>query len=304
MNDSMIKNMYDNVTAVSTGFKHLSNRVESSLTTPKIEFSNDSAVPVTLSTPSKASGTSGPPHTGPSRLFFNRRPPPQLLRDDFKLVKFWTESGYNKARRVGRKGLPDNSGEDDLPEDDTGGRSKNRKSILSTYLEDKDGTPIPEGKRDAVRATARAFFEFILGNSRAPATWGIAAIDVRDELHYILETEFPFLRYCEGHWKAQRIATNSYSQWYGKAMERVAAAEAKKAKELADAKVIDVDTDNENNSKTLKRPRDDEDNAPGPSKRHCHAENPPIPGPRPRPTLVNSQRPKVCNSFYIAYTHG
>ena len=250
--------------------------------TKETKPTNDSNATTANPTLSKTPSTPDPPPIGPATLIFNRRPLPQLSSTDFPKVKFWFVSGCRKFGMAEKDSQADTEGWD-----------KKKESIPSRYMEDENGNPVPEERGNAARARAQAFFELILEHGRAPVAWGSVAADIRDELYYILETEFPFLRYCQGHWKSFRIATNSYSQWYGLVLEHAAAAKAKKAKQLVDPEVIDVDASDENNSKAPKRLHHNKDNAPGPSKRRCLEHS----SPSPRPTPVNPQHSKVRISF-------
>ncbi|KAF9641919.1 hypothetical protein BDM02DRAFT_3194264 [Thelephora ganbajun] len=194
-------------------------------------------------------------------------------QDDYPNVKHWFKDDYKDLHKTGKSGA-----------ENLEGQKPTKGPILSSYMEDEDGNEIPEWKRKAARSAARGFFNLLFEKSQAPATWGEVSIDISNELMHILETEFPFLHLCKSHWKAKRIATNSYSQWYRKALKRRAAALAKKA---AGAEVIDVDDDSNNQDGSSKRPQA-EDGDTRHSKRPHVEETQPAP-PRPRPMKVTTQ---------------
>ena len=163
--------------------------------------------------------------------------------------------------------------------------AKPKTSVLSSYMVGEDGAPVSRSTMDAVRQEARLYYFLLLGNGKAPHVWGEAPIDIRNELLYRLETAFPFLRYCENHWKAKKVATNSYSQWKNYRTKKM--------------EVIDVDTDDE---ETLKRPRGIEGDVAGPSKRARIEKTARTSSSGPRPTKTNKQRKKVCNiSVFIIH---
>ncbi|KAH9018989.1 hypothetical protein EDB83DRAFT_2320835 [Lactarius deliciosus] len=54
----------------------------------------------------------------------------------------------------------------------------------------------------------------LLNWKAAPPKWGDAPMDVQEHYYYDMEVKFEILRYCEGHWKAQAVATLIYSQWH------------------------------------------------------------------------------------------
>lgn len=211
-----------------------------------------------------------------------RQPPPQLERAMFPSVKMWFSDDYKGRRKTVK-------GPEDKLEDDSNGTSK--PSVLSSYMEDESGKVVHETSRAAVRAHAKAFFCSLLKNGRAPAKWGDASLDVVNELVYELETNFPWLRLCEGHWKAKQVATNSYSQWLPVALNRLKndTAKAGKGSQSPDVEVIDVDAVELRRKKPLKR-RVVEDDGAGPSKRP-HPEETPS-GAQPGKPTTNRQR--VC----------
>ncbi|KAF9785131.1 hypothetical protein BJ322DRAFT_1108591 [Thelephora terrestris] len=262
---TVMENIIDNVVDIS---KRISARIQTSQTSPDSITPTDADTPMAIDTPS------GPPTTSRSVLKYTRQPLPQLDRANYTGVNHWENDGYNGSRKGGKRG-----GEDALEE-------KPKISVLSSFMEDESGREIPEKVRKAVRKTAKQFFQEILDNNRAPANWGEAARDIESKLIHILESEFFWLRLCEGHWKANKVATNSYSQWYGKAIRRKAAAEARKiaAMKQAAADVIDVDADDTDNNRPSKRPRDEEDETTGRPKHPRIEERRPSPRPHPTPT--------------------
>jgi hypothetical protein len=211
------------------------------LADPKPSPASFPTTPTALATPSNTSDT---PSSLPGARF-TRLPLAQLARADFPMVKKWDLEEYTSIRKLGKNG----NEEDFKGERPTG-------PILSCYMEDENGNDVLKSKKNAARSTARGFFNLLLTMGRAPAVWGSADIDVQNELVHILESDFPFFRLCEDHWKAKRVATNSYSQWYPGALKRLAAAVAK---QTADVEVIDVDDDSDSKDRQPKRPRVEDD---------------------------------------------
>ena len=155
---------------------------------------------------------------------------------------------------------------------DSEGEEKHKTSILSSYMVDENGDQVPEHEKTAVRDVTREFFFELLEKGRAPNSWRRVAGDCKKELFYQLETQFEFLRYCNNHWKANMVPTNSYSQWRGNYVKNPA--EKTRPIDVDAPAPIDVDTitppGGRNNprsiSKASKRRRE-EDKVPGPSKR-------------------------------------
>ena len=61
---------------------------------------------------------------------------------------------------------------------------------------------------------ARAYFDKLLRDRQYPDTWGAMPLDSKHELFNLLETNFEWLRYCEGHWKVEKLCQNVYSPWH------------------------------------------------------------------------------------------
>ena len=276
--DDLSQRMAQMVASQSLAPRNFSAQFGTSLTTPKVE-------PLDVPLPSVA------PSDPTSSLMQNYELLPQLNRVNFPSVKMWEDHKYNGHRKGGRRG-----GEDD-PQD------KPKGSVLSSYMEDENGEEIPKGTRDRVRKTARGLFAQLLRRNEAPITWGAAPLNVQTELVFKLEKEYPFLRLCANHWKAEKVATNSYSQWYGRAAGRQVAAEARVAiKVESDVEVINIDADDSDEDRSSKRPRTADTNARA-SKRPRVETITSTPRTRPLPTKVTSQRKKVRKPFSLGYMH-
>lgn len=229
------------------------------------------------STPSSSSDAPADPLEPPQKVVYTRQPLPQLDREHFPEVRQWFPTAYNDLRRAG-----EGSVEDDFPVEGP------KPSILSSFMEDKHGCLIAMSTRSSMRALAKRFFWQILRNGRAPAKWGDVSLDVSNELIYLLESNYEWLRYCEDHWKARKVAINSYPQWYREALPRynTEKARAKAAQggmsQPLDTEVIDVDADSSTQKRPLKRRLAEEDGAGRPKRPHLE-EAPPSTQPA-RPT--------------------
>ena len=192
-----------NIATASSEPKMTPTQIPVSLGTTKQETSGVFSVPTASIMPSndpRDSQTFGLPFAQPLL--------PQLDRANYKNIQHWNRDEYDILRKH-RKG-----GDENLPIDMLDS------SILSIYMEDEDGGQVLEKMKRNVRKTAKAFFEELLKHGKAPTAWRYASLSVQHSIINILEREYPFLRLCEGHWKANQVATNSYSQWYGNAVDR------------------------------------------------------------------------------------
>jgi len=266
LHDVIVRNIAENIASISSGFNN-GPPSHWQLGVHQIDEKPTSSTPSTSSTDSSTSshvpGASNISGSSSSVVFFTRIPLPQLPREDFPKVQYWYADAYTSRRK---------NGEGD--NDDEGGKLKIKgdTSVLSSFMEDENGVPIPKGTRTAARGVARGFFQLLLNSGRAPSKWGSASIDITNELTYRLETQFPFLRLCDGHWKSRQIATNGYSQWLPTATKNRAATLAKQAaKKPADSQVIDVDADNTDCNEPQKRPRDEDNEARRPKRPRVEA---------------------------------
>ena len=286
MNDKLIEKLGDRVAAVSSELKIFSTKVSTAPTTLKEEVSDVPGASTTLLR-SMAPELSASSTLVPTLL-------PQLNRADYKYVKRWDSNVYLSDRKGKTR-----RGEEPPAE-------KQNYSVLSSFMEDENGDQVPEKKKKAARAVAKGFFEELLTGKTAPVVWGSAPLSARYHLISILESQFPFLRLCEDHWKANMVATNSYSQWYPTAMAR----EATK-KRAAKGDIIDVDANENDGENASESPMVEGENVSRPSKRpridsDLQSTRPhprPRPRPLPRPTKFVPPRNKVCALVYIDYLH-
>ena len=224
--------------------------------------------------------------------------PPQLDRKDFPDVVHWTQVHYNALRKVPKsKGVSENSpnGNDPTPGTSTASsRNSNIKtSTISCFMEDKNGVPVSESEKDAARAKAKGFWIKLLLREQAPPTYCQASIDIQDEYVALMENNFPWLRYCENHWKAAQIWKNHYSDWHVKALRKIAEKAAKEKAAKGEAIDVDADNDNSQDNQSLpsKRPQVDGETT-NPKRRRMEEDLPPTP-PHPTPTKITTKRSRV-----------
>ena len=235
---------------------------------------------------------------------------PQLDRRDFKKVVHWTPELYYALRKNKAKKDEEES-EVDEPLSGTSSRSSKGNSTLSCYMEDENGNPIPEYQRDAARYKARIFWNGLLKKGRAPASGQKIDLQIREEFVLMMEESFPWLRYCENHWKCDRLWTNHYSQWYNLPLKgkKVKGEPGELGAKKGTGEVFDVDIIDINPLDTQEHPKrhrvDDETNEPKRrrvedrgSEPKCRSDKLTSPHPRPVPT----KRPKVCYFSFLRYT--
>ena len=301
LHDVIVRNIAENIATISSRFNN-GPPSRWQLDPPVFDEKPTPSTPPTSSTASSHAPSTSKISGSLSSMapFISRTPLPQLKQENYPKVRYWYADRYT-SRRKNRKDDDDDDDEEEKP------KLKGDTSVLSSFMEDENGNPIPNGLRSATRKAAKGFFQLLLEVGRAPSKWGSASIDIVNELIYRLEDGFPFLRLCDGHWKAAQIATNSYSQWYPIAVKNRAATLAKQVtKKPAESQVIDIDADdidadnidadNINSNEPQKRPRDEDNETRRPKRPRVEGTEP---APPPAcPPIVTTQRQRVRKSFY------
>ena len=126
--------MAGNFAAINSKFEALSTQVAASMATPKVEITNLPIPPMALAANPGASNTSGALFSVPSQVLSFPPLPPQLNHSAYPNVPNWDEETYLVNRKSGNQ--------DDEVEI--------QGSVLSSYMEDEHGNPIPKATRSAV----------------------------------------------------------------------------------------------------------------------------------------------------------
>jgi hypothetical protein len=139
----------------------------------------------------------------------SRAKPPPLLQHDYPLVKYWEKRVWK-----GVAGSKKDTSEVQTKNGSRGGtRSSKGENVMMLYIEDADGLPIDGNIAGGMREFARSIWRSLYERGIAPETWGQATKEVREEYCQEMESEYPVLRLCNNHWKANALATAIYSQW-------------------------------------------------------------------------------------------
>ena len=205
-------------------------------------------------------------------------PLPELNQTMYPNVGHWGSGAYLSMRKKHKGG---------------GGSDINiLGGVYSCYMEDENGSPIPDSERGAARTRARSFWWKLHNRGVAPQKCGEVDSDIANEYIAFMEEGFPWLRYCKNHWKAMQIWHNHYSSWNN---DRKGELEnARPASEAnAEGDVIDIDANEDDNqdvqSTHQKRPQAD-DNTSASKRRRVREED----STRPKtPRTVLTKRSKV-----------
>jgi hypothetical protein len=121
--------------------------------------------------------------------------PPQLERTTYPEVKFWFKRDWSLKRVCNEP--------------------------PKVFVETEHGEAVGEDQLDDIRKYAHKFFDTI-DKDKAPATWKQAPPDMKQTFHKLMVERFPELRLCEGGWKVDQMASNTYTSWHSYWVKRFA----------------------------------------------------------------------------------
>ena len=137
----------------------------------------------------------------------NQEPEP-LNADDYPAIKYWYKDQRNEEEERRKK----------YDEEHNIRKPKGRASkenVRFWFLENEDGTIVPRPIMNRLRAEAKAIWEKMsrkYGSMGLP--WSSVLPERQLEFWIRLEREFPLLRLCAHHYKANAVATSDYTHWY------------------------------------------------------------------------------------------
>ena len=131
-----------------------------------------------------------------------------LIANNYPAVKFWYKD--QRFQEDERRKKHDEEHNVRRPK----GRSS-EENVRFWFLENADGTTVARPIVSRLRAEAKAIWERMskkYGSMNLP--WTSVSTDRQLEFWIKLEREYPFLRLCAHHYKANAIATSDYTHWY------------------------------------------------------------------------------------------
>ncbi|GBE79849.1 hypothetical protein SCP_0210500 [Sparassis crispa] len=139
--------------------------------------------------------------------FAKANPIPPLERAEYPSVRFWYRQEYDAHIRELSESRSITQIDEDESED---GPKKPR------YLENKDGTPFNKAQMKAATRVMREIWAELHCRddvSYLPSTWSKKTADIAAFFYREMNLRIPELAYCHGDWKAEKLATDNYSQW-------------------------------------------------------------------------------------------
>ena len=139
-----------------------------------------------------------PPPVGPQST-------PVLLRAHYPQISYWTQKDWTSYKASVRQGgvmMPGDQG-----------------AACLDFIESVEGATVSTERISGIRRAARELFISIQAswetNGRnVPATWGAMSHGNKDYYRRKMKEQFPELALCEGDWKCEYVATQTYSGWY------------------------------------------------------------------------------------------
>lgn len=115
-------------------------------------------------------------------------------RDNFPLPKFWNQDAWKSIRG--------------------GSKIKNFDSpILSLFLENEFGKPLSDEVKEEVRGDIFGYWNDAYDAGEVLKNYKDLGLRRKEDFRKTMEGKFPWLRLCEGHWKAKQLWINYFSSW-------------------------------------------------------------------------------------------
>ena len=124
--------------------------------------------------------------------------PSPLQRKDFPRVKHWTPDIWSTLRH---------------PKGDTTPERVKGVPTICQFWEDESGEIIPSARRGAVTRSLRSFWQQKHNEGVRVDTLTNIGWDLLTDFRNTMESEFPWLRLCADHWKADQLWINHFSSW-------------------------------------------------------------------------------------------
>ncbi|KAL1716643.1 hypothetical protein EV715DRAFT_204833 [Schizophyllum commune] len=150
-----------------------------------------------------------PPSTPAEATLLAIQNPPRIVvlnRNEYPRVQFWFPNDFLRWVRA------------KLDVSALGTTTEIR--LQYRFLEDADGLCIQERKRIMLEVLYSTWRTLLHVPDLLPKTWGRASLEVRMFVWATMEEAFVELRFCDGHWKVQKLCTLNYPWWYAKNARR------------------------------------------------------------------------------------
>lgn len=103
--------------------------------------------------------------------------------EEFTRVKYWDPNVWNDARHRSKA-------------------TNVETSVFSSWMEDEFSRDIPDAIRSNLRDNANSYWTDMYTKGKIPKPWGSTGFERKENFWIIMEGKYPWLRLCNGHWKA------------------------------------------------------------------------------------------------------
>lgn len=115
---------------------------------------------------------------------------------DYENIGFWKEETWQSIRNGSHANDTDSS-------------------TYSLWMELPTGKHVPDGERGDVRTDAYEFWDNLFNDPKKknPMAYRQNSFETKEAFRKLMEGRYPWLRLCEGHWKAKRVWKNCFAGW-------------------------------------------------------------------------------------------
>ena len=124
--------------------------------------------------------------------------PDQLDYKDYQHLKYWFEHAWQALRHQSGLALKELS--PDSP-------------IISVFMEDEFGEPIPEALKSKLRGDLTAYWNDVHDTGEVLKRWSDLGLRRKDHFRKTFEAKYPWLRLCEANWKVDHLWINYFRTW-------------------------------------------------------------------------------------------
>ncbi|KAN0087874.1 hypothetical protein V8E55_006495, partial [Tylopilus felleus] len=84
----------------------------------------------------------------------------------------------------------------------------------SPYLEEEDGSSVPDNAITAIKASMWSCFAELVNRKHTPQVWGRLDNSGWELFHMAMEKSHPIFRFAENGWKLDKLVQNNYPAWH------------------------------------------------------------------------------------------
>ena len=129
---------------------------------------------------------------------------------DYPAILYWFKHQYLAAKTL-RDGLQSIGIAGRGP-----ARSAQGENVKFWFLQQEDGTVVDGHTISRMRHTTKSIWKTIDSSTPMGSPWTSVSAAHQQEFYRLIEAKYPFLRFCECHYKADAIAHKDYLHWYSR----------------------------------------------------------------------------------------